>query len=171
MSSGGDLVRGVCPGKPDAQGSDRFLHQLGNPAGAAAHERAVSVVLERVEAGDAAARGELLEVAYEELRRMAGGMMRRERANHTLQPTALVNEAWIRLAAERGMEWHDRGHFFAVAAQLMRFILVDYARRRAPPRESERRAARILADSSSVGVTPRSMIDSRPRLMPVRTSS
>src|SRR5690349_3226037 len=56
--------------------------------------------------------------------------MRRERDHHTLQPTALVNEAWIRLAAERGLQWQDRAHFFAVAAQLMRYILVDYARRR-----------------------------------------
>lgn len=61
---------------------------------------------------------------------MAWRTLRGERTDHTLQPTALVNEAWLRLQGERGMRWRDRGHFFAVAAQMMRYILVDYARRR-----------------------------------------
>jgi RNA polymerase sigma factor (TIGR02999 family) len=72
----------------------------------------------------------LVPLVEEELRRIARRCLARERDHHTLQPTALVNEAWIRLAGERAMRWNDRGHFFAVAAQLMRFILVDYARRR-----------------------------------------
>ena len=84
--------------------------------------------------GDRAAFDALVPLVERELRVIARRCLARERDHHTLQPTALVNEAWIRLAAERGMSWHDRGHFFAVAAQLMRFILVDYARRRGAPK-------------------------------------
>jgi RNA polymerase sigma-70 factor, ECF subfamily len=84
--------------------------------------------------GDRAAFDALVPIVEEELRRLARRCLHRERSHHTLQPTALVNEAWIRLAGERAMDWNDRGHFFAVAAQLMRFILVDYARRRATPK-------------------------------------
>jgi RNA polymerase sigma factor (TIGR02999 family) len=84
--------------------------------------------------GDRAAFDALVPLVEQELRRLARRCLRSERQHHTLQATALVNEAWIRLAAERDMRWHDRGHFFAVAAQLMRFILVDYARRRNAPK-------------------------------------
>ena len=84
--------------------------------------------------GDRAAFDALVPLVEHELRRLARRCLRSERHHHTLQATALVNEAWIRLAAERDMRWHDRGHFFAVAAQLMRFILVDYARRRNAPK-------------------------------------
>ena len=80
-------------------------------------------------AGNREAFDALAPLVEEELRRIARRCLARERDHHTLQPTALVNEAWIRLAGERAMQWNDRGHFFAVAAQLMRFILVDYARR------------------------------------------
>jgi RNA polymerase sigma factor (TIGR02999 family) len=79
--------------------------------------------------GNRAAFDALVPLVEEELRRIARRCLAREREHHTLQPTALVNEAWIRLAGERAMRWNDRGHFYAVAAQLMRFILVDYARR------------------------------------------
>jgi RNA polymerase sigma factor (TIGR02999 family) len=81
-------------------------------------------------AGDSDAFAALVPLVEHELRQLARRCLRRERDHHTLQATALVNEAWIRLAGERGMRWQDRGHFFAVAAQLMRYILVDYARRR-----------------------------------------
>ena len=80
--------------------------------------------------GNPAAFAELIPLVEHELRLVARRVLRSERQHHTLQATALVNEAWIRLVDERGMQWQDRGHFFAVAAQLMRFILVDYARRR-----------------------------------------
>jgi RNA polymerase sigma factor (TIGR02999 family) len=65
-----------------------------------------------------------------ELRSLARRYLRRERADHTLQPTALVNEAYIRLVGQRGRQWANRAHFYAIAAQLMRQILVDYARKR-----------------------------------------
>jgi len=90
----------------------------------------VTVLLERIEAGDDRARRELLEVAYEELRRMAGGMMRRERPNHTLQPTALVNEAVMRLIDANALrEAKTRAYFFGVMATAMRQVLVDHARK------------------------------------------
>ena len=78
--------------------------------------------------GSQAALDELLPVVYDELRRRAASYLRHERVNHTLQPTALVNEAYLRLVDQESVEWKDRGHFFAVAAQAMRRILVDHAR-------------------------------------------
>jgi len=72
----------------------------------------------------------LVTLLYQELRRIAAGCLRRERPNHTLQPTALINEAWLRLAAQSPAEWNDRVRFLAVAAHLMREVLIDYARRR-----------------------------------------
>src|SRR5262245_49971751 len=80
--------------------------------------------------GNPAAFAELVPLVEHELRAVARRVLRHERQHHTLQATALVNEAWIRLVGEREMRWQDRAHFFGVAAQLMRFILVDYARRR-----------------------------------------
>jgi RNA polymerase sigma factor (TIGR02999 family) len=80
--------------------------------------------------GDETARDELMSMVYEELRAMAHQCMRRERAGHTLQTTALVNEAYLRMVNSSKVQWHDRAHFFAVAAQLMRRVLVDEARKR-----------------------------------------
>jgi RNA polymerase sigma factor (TIGR02999 family) len=79
---------------------------------------------------DSAARDALLPVVYDELHRLAHHYMRGERQEHTLQTTALVNEAYIRLVDLDRMQWRDRAHFFAMAATLMRRILVDYARER-----------------------------------------
>ena len=73
---------------------------------------------------------ELAPLVYEELRRLAHRYMSRERLGHTLQATALVNEAYLRLADQTDPHWHDRTHFFAAAARMMRHILVDYARSR-----------------------------------------
>lgn len=72
----------------------------------------------------------LAPLIYEELHRVATALMRRERDGHTLQPTALVHDAYLRLAGQRGMAWQGRAHFFGVAAKAMRRILVDHARRR-----------------------------------------
>jgi RNA polymerase sigma-70 factor, ECF subfamily len=80
---------------------------------------------------DPAARERLVPIVYEELRRLAHHYMRGERPDHTLQTTALVNEAYMRLAGIDGLQWRDRAHFFAMAATLMRRVLVDYARQRA----------------------------------------
>jgi RNA polymerase sigma-70 factor (ECF subfamily) len=80
--------------------------------------------------GNREVEGRLVELVQNQLRRMAVGYMRRERGNHTLQATALVNEAWLRLENQE-VNWQNRVHFFAVASRVMRQILVDYARRRA----------------------------------------
>jgi RNA polymerase sigma-70 factor (ECF subfamily) len=80
--------------------------------------------------GDEGALERLMPVVYNELRRLASGYLRRERAGHTLQPTALVNEAYLRLVDQRSARWQNRAQFFGVAAQLMRRILVDHARLR-----------------------------------------
>lgn len=78
--------------------------------------------------GDRAALDELIPLVYDELRRQAARYLRRERVNHTLQPTALINEAYLKLIDQRGVTWQNRAHFFAIAAQAMRRILVDHAR-------------------------------------------
>jgi RNA polymerase sigma factor (TIGR02999 family) len=80
--------------------------------------------------GDQAALDKLVPLVYDELRRLAHRYMRRERADHTLQTTALVNEVYLRLVDQKKSNWQNRAQFFAVCAQLMRRILVDYARRR-----------------------------------------
>jgi RNA polymerase sigma factor (TIGR02999 family) len=78
--------------------------------------------------GDKAALDQLMPLVYEELRRLARGFMGRERSDHTLQTSALINEAYLRLVDQDGTNWQNRAHFFAVAAQIMRHILIDHAR-------------------------------------------
>jgi RNA polymerase sigma factor (TIGR02999 family) len=78
--------------------------------------------------GDKAALDQLMPIVYEELRRLARGFMGRERNNHTLQTSALINEAYLKLVDQDETNWQNRAHFFAVAAQIMRHILVDHAR-------------------------------------------
>jgi len=80
--------------------------------------------------GDRAALGRLTPLVYDEIRRIAHRYVQREREGHTLQTTALVNEAYLRLAGKQQINWQNRAHFFAVTAQVMRHILIDYARRR-----------------------------------------
>ncbi len=79
--------------------------------------------------GDQAALEKLMPLVYNELRRLATNYLHRERAGHTLQPTALVNEAYLKLVGQRNAKWQNRAQFFAISAQLMRRILVDHARR------------------------------------------
>ncbi|HYO81377.1 MAG TPA: ECF-type sigma factor [Bryobacteraceae bacterium] len=81
--------------------------------------------------GDRAAEARLFHALYPDLRRMAGARLNQERGDHTLQPTALVNEAYLRLAGQTGNDWSSRAHFFAVAAQVMHRVLIDWARARA----------------------------------------
>lgn len=92
------------------------------------HAGSVSRLLRAWRRGDLQARDELVPIIYRELRRQAGAYLRRERSDHTLQPTALVHEAYLRLAAQDRVAWRNRAHFFAIAAQMMRRILVDHAR-------------------------------------------
>jgi RNA polymerase sigma factor (TIGR02999 family) len=88
----------------------------------------ITRLLNKLAEGDQQAAAELIPLVYNELRRLAVRRLRRERADHTLQATALVNEAYMKLAAQRGARWQNRAQFFAVASQAMRRILVDYAR-------------------------------------------
>jgi RNA polymerase sigma-70 factor (ECF subfamily) len=88
----------------------------------------ITQLLERWSAGDEEALNQLMPQVYDELHRLAGAYLRRERREHTLQPTALVNEAYLKLIDQRHPPWRNRAQFFGVAAQLMRRILVDHAR-------------------------------------------
>jgi RNA polymerase sigma factor (TIGR02999 family) len=102
---------------------------MARDADASERER-ISQLLTDWAARDPAAREQLVPIVYEELRRLAHHYMRGERDGHTLQTTALVNEAYLRLAGINSMHWRDRAHFCAIAATLMRRVLVDYARQR-----------------------------------------
>ncbi len=100
----------------------------------------VTRILSALESGDARATEELLPLVYEELRRIAAHKMAGEAAGHTLQATALVHEAWLRLLGPDDRGWQNRAHFFAAAAEAMRRILVEHARRR----QSQKRGAGAL---------------------------
>ncbi len=93
-------------------------------------EHLVSQILQRVSDGDRAASDELLPLLYEELRRVAAARMRQEAIDHTLQPTALVHEAYLRLMRQPDSGWENRKHFFVAAAEAMRRILIEHARAR-----------------------------------------
>ena len=90
----------------------------------------VTVLLDQINKGDSSAPEELLPLVYDELRKVAGGYLKNERPDHTLQATALVHEAYLRLVDWQNTSWQNRAHFFAVAAQIMRNILVDHARKK-----------------------------------------
>jgi RNA polymerase sigma factor (TIGR02999 family) len=95
----------------------------------------VTQLLGELSAGNREASDELIGLIYAELKRLAGGQLRRERPGHTLQATALVHEAYLKLVDQRDVNWKNRAHFFGVASQVMRRILLDYAK-------SQRRAKR-----------------------------
>jgi RNA polymerase sigma factor (TIGR02999 family) len=102
----------------------------------------ITLLLLRWSRGDQAALNQLMPIVYDELYKLAHGYLRRERPDHTMQPTALINEAYLRLVKQDFPEWQSRRHFYGVAAQLMRQILVDYARTRAADKRGGR--AQIL---------------------------
>ena len=104
----------------------------------------ITQLLQQLRAGDATVRSELMDAAYTMLRRIAKNYLRKERADHTLQPTALVNEAYLKLFGRSEVQFVDRAHFFAVVSQVMRRILVDHARMRAAAR---RQGERVPWDS------------------------
>ena len=97
---------------------------------ALATESELTSLLDDWKHGDPSALQKLTPIIYDELRRIAHRYARRERNGHTLQTTALINEAYVRLAGEESRDWQNRQHFFAVTAQVMRHILIDHARRR-----------------------------------------
>ncbi len=94
----------------------------------------VTRILEAAQQGDPKAADELLPLVYDELRRLAAHKMANEPPGHTLQPTALVHEAWLRLVGNQSQQWAGRAHFFGAAAEAMRRILIERARRKAAQR-------------------------------------
>ena len=104
--------------------------------------------------GDAGALDQLVPVVHAELRRIARRQMGRERPGHTLQPTALVNEAYLRLVDIRQVKWQDRAHFFAMSSRVMRRVLVDAARARGYQKRGAG-AQRVSLDESLIGATQR----------------
>lgn len=104
--------------------------------------------------GDAQARERLMALVYEDLRRRAAGYLRRERGGHTLQPTALVHEAYLRLVEQDRVVWQNRAHFLAVAASMMRRVLVDHGRRQKAWKRGGA-GTRVTLDDSFSRVAPR----------------
>jgi RNA polymerase sigma factor (TIGR02999 family) len=115
----------------------------------AAGEGHVTRLLRRIEAGDRQATEELLPVVYQELRKLARSRMARERPGQTLTPTALVHEAYLRLVKDETLGWDNRGHFFAAAAEAMRRILIERARRYASRRHGGGQERVTLGDAAS----------------------
>lgn len=108
----------------------------------------VTELLVRWRGGDRDALDALMPLVYRELRRLANHYLQRERPDHTLQSTALVNEAYVRLAGQNAPQWQNRAHFFGVAAQLMRQILVDYARSHRAEKRGGRACKLTLSDAA-----------------------
>jgi len=121
----------------------------------------VTRLLRAWRAGDAMAHEALLRRVYDELKRMAAAQMRRERGGHTLQPTALVHEAFMRLLGQTRVDWQDRSHFFAIAARTMRRVLVDHARSRLADKRAHQRVTltgggEVFADEA---LLPETLLD------------
>jgi RNA polymerase sigma factor (TIGR02999 family) len=117
----------------------------------------VTQLLRAWQDGDEAALQKLTPLVQAELHRLARRYMARERIDHTLQPTALINEAWMRLIDWRNADWQNRAHFFAVSAQLMRHILVDYARRR--PRFKNAEDGKRVSLDEALDISPERTLD------------
>ena len=117
---------------------------------------AITALLKAWGQGSEAARAELFSVLHGELRRQAGRYMRRERRGHTLQPSGLVNEAYLRLAGSPDLDWHSRAQFFAIAARVMRQVLVDHARRR---KAAKREGCLVALTDADAPVAPLDLMD------------
>ena len=110
----------------------------------------VTQILHQIQQGNVAAASDLLPLVYAELRRLARYRMRKEQPGQTLNPTALVHEAYIRLVADEAVNWDGRSHFFAAAAEAMRRILIENARRRKTLKRGGEMAQRELADDDAI---------------------
>ncbi|SPF55587.1 RNA polymerase, sigma-24 subunit, ECF subfamily [Candidatus Sulfopaludibacter sp. SbA4] len=115
----------------------------------------VTLLLTELREGNQEAANRLMPLIYGELRRMAGSYMQRERASHTLQATALVNEVYMRLAGGEPAPWQNRAHFFAIAAHAMREVLLDYARRRTAGKRGGKDAQKVEIDAEFLSVSPK----------------
>jgi RNA polymerase sigma factor (TIGR02999 family) len=120
----------------------------------------VTLLLQNWRSGDPEAFERLIPVVYDQLHRIALGLMRRERTDHTLQPTALLNELYVRLVKQQKIRWNDREHFFTFTARLMRHILIDHARGRdAQRRGGPDRNIPLTVDLPWIGTDPESILD------------
>ena len=114
----------------------------------------ITQLLERWSGGDSSALDELTPLVYAELRQVAAAYLRRERPGHTLQATALVNEAYVRLVGQRRGRWQGRKHFYGIAARLMRQVLVEHARRHGAEKRGGGRSAVTLSHAEEVAGAP-----------------
>ena len=119
----------------------------------------VTRLLAAINRGDSQAESELIPMVYNELRRLAGHYMRRERPGHTLQATALVHEAYMRLVKQQEVTWQDKAHFFAIAGTLMRRILVDYARARGRSKREGKQQRVPMEDAPVLSVQSDEILD------------
>lgn len=108
-------------------------------------------LLHRAQAGDKDSLDRLLPLVYQELRRVAANQLQKERGDHTLQPTALVHEAYLRLLEQREVDWRNRAHFFSIAAEMMRRILVNYAVQRKAQKRGDGATHLALDEALSYG--------------------
>ena len=112
------------------------------------NQEPITKFLNEIKSGNKEALEELLPIVYDELRRLAGSHFKNERSNHTLQPTALVHEAYLRLMRQNEIEWENRAHFFGIAARLMREILIEYARARHRQKRGGKDKTQIALDNA-----------------------
>jgi len=112
------------------------------------NEKPITQLLTELRNGKRENLGEFLPIVYDELRRLAASHLKRERDNHTLQPTALVHEAYLRLVGQSEIEWQNRAQFFGIAAHVMREILIDYARARNAQKRGGEFKTQILLDDA-----------------------
>ena len=114
----------------------------------------ITLMLEAISAGDSHASEQLSPLVYDELRRLAAARMAQESAGHTLQPTALVHEAWLRLMGGQQQSWQNRAHFFGAAAEAMRRILIERARRKSRLKRGSGQALLDIADLDVIAAMP-----------------
>ena len=114
----------------------------------------VTLLLERWSGGDRAALDELMPLVHDELRRLAGNYLNRERPGHTLQPTALVHEAYLLMVGQNRARWQNRAQFVGVAAQMMRRVLIDHARRQQAEKRGGQNLTVALSEADRFGAPP-----------------
>src|SRR5215470_14427419 len=114
----------------------------------------INLLLDQCRNGQKVGIEKLMALVYDDLRRLAAWQLQSERPDHTLQPTALVHEVYLKLAAQNPVEWQNKAHFFALAAQVMRHILVDYARTRYREKRGGDHTKIALEDTLSLSAPP-----------------
>src|SRR4051794_36912699 len=115
----------------------------------------ITLLLDQIRDGSDTAPGRLLELVYEDLRRLAGAYMKNERPDHTLQATALVHEAYVRLVDWKNVSWENRAQFFSVAAEVMRKVLIDHAR----AQRAQKRSGHKLVLDEAISLPDHRQID------------